>query len=76
MSFFERWYEISARIHGCVLYTLSGSFEHEFKLEPCLKLIYHPLYSMNTFVTNKSKLPQDGGTSVSLYGVIGYHVTH
>ena len=25
-----------------------------------LKLIYHPLYSMNNFVTNKSKLPQDG----------------
>ena len=26
----------------------------------CLKVIYHPLYSMNNFVTNKSKLPQDG----------------
>ena len=25
-----------------------------------LKVIYHPLYSMNNFVTNKSKLPQDG----------------
>ena len=25
-----------------------------------LKVIYHPLYSMNKFVTNKSKLPQDG----------------
>ena len=25
-----------------------------------LKVIYHPFYSMNTFVTNKSKLPQDG----------------
>ena len=37
-----------------------------------LKVIYHPLYSMNKFVTNKSKLPQDG---VTLYGVIGYHVT-
>ena len=24
-----------------------------------LKVIYHPLYSMNKFVTNKSKLPQD-----------------
>ena len=23
-------------------------------------MIYHPLYSMNNFVTNKSKLPQDG----------------
>ena len=40
-----------------------------------LKVIYHPLYSMNNFVTNKSKLTHDGGTSVSLYGVIGYHVT-
>ena len=40
-----------------------------------LKMIHHPLYSMNNFVTNKSKLPHDGGTSVSLYGVIGYHVT-
>ena len=25
-----------------------------------LKEIYQPLYSMNKFVTNKSKLPQDG----------------
>ena len=25
-----------------------------------LKVIYHPLYSMSKFVTNKSKLPQDG----------------
>ena len=25
-----------------------------------LKVIYHPLYSMNKFVTSKSKLPQDG----------------
>ena len=25
-----------------------------------LKLIHHPLYSMNKFVTNISKLPQDG----------------
>ena len=25
-----------------------------------LKVIDHPLYSMNIFVTNKSKLPQDG----------------
>ena len=25
-----------------------------------LKVIYHPIYSMNNFVTNKSKLPQDG----------------
>ena len=40
-----------------------------------LKVICHPLYGMNKFVTNKSNLPQDGGTSVSFYGVIGYHVT-
>ena len=25
-----------------------------------LKVIYHPLYSMNKFVSDKSKLPQDG----------------
>ena len=25
-----------------------------------LKVTYHPLYSMNKFVTNKSKLPQNG----------------
>ena len=33
-----------------------------------LKVIYHPLYSMNKFVTNKSKLPQDGA-QVSPYMV-------
>ena len=27
---------------------------------PQLNVIFYPLYSMNTFVTNKSKLPQDG----------------
>ena len=33
----------------------------EETVEPfVLKVIYHPLYSMNTFVTNKSTLPQDG----------------
>ena len=31
-----------------------------------LNVIYHPLYSMNIFVTNKSKLPQDGA-QVFLY---------
>ena len=54
-----------------------------------LKVIYHPLYSMNNFVTNKLKLPQDGTQVFSymgwlaimwlsqrvIYGVIGYHVT-
>ena len=34
-----------------------------------LKVIYHPLYSMNNFVPDKSKLPQDGAQ------VFGYHVT-
>ena len=29
-------------------------------------VVYHPLYSMNNFVTNKSKLPQDG-VQVFLY---------
>ena len=36
-----------------VTLTCSSTFRH-------LKVIYHPLYSMNNFVTNKSKLPQDG----------------
>ena len=42
-----------------------------------LKVIYHPLYSMNNFVTNKSKLPQDGAQVFPYMGcgVIGYHVT-
>ena len=31
-----------------------------FHIRNALKGIYHPLYSMNKFVTNKSKLPQDG----------------
>ena len=33
-----------------------------------LKVISHPLYSMNNFVT---KLPQDGAQIVSLYGIYG-----
>ena len=35
---------------------------HRQDLQPnlVLKVIYHPLYSMNKFVTNKLKLPQDG----------------
>ena len=54
-----------------------------------LKVIYHPLYSMNNFVKNKSKLPQDGAqvfpymgwlaimwpSHHPIYGVIGYDVT-
>ena len=33
-----------------------------------LKVIYHPLYSMNKFVTNKSKLPQDGAQVFAYMG--------
>ena len=33
-----------------------------------LKVIYHPLYSMNNFVTNKSKLPQDGAQAFPYMG--------
>ena len=34
--------------------------ETQLQVDGYLKVIYHPLYSMNKFVTNKSKLPQDG----------------
>ena len=37
----------------------SGFSETNIKHE-ILKVTYNPLYSMNNFVTNKSKLPQDG----------------
>ena len=37
-----------------------------------LKVIYHPLYSMNNFVTNKSKLPQDGAQVFPYMGYMGY----
>ena len=40
-----------------------------------LKVIYHPLYSMSNFVTNKSKLPQVGAQVFPYMGVIGHHVT-
>ena len=33
-----------------------------------LKVIYHPLYSMNNFVTNKAKLPQDGAQVLPYMG--------
>ena len=36
------------------MYALVNSFRF------ILKVIYQTLYSMNNFVTNKSKLPQDG----------------
>ena len=33
-----------------------------------LKVIYHSLYSMNNFVTNKSKLPRDGAQGLLIWG--------
>ena len=32
-----------------------------------LEVIYHPLYSMNNFVTRKSKVPQDGAQVFPLW---------
>ena len=32
------------------------------------KVTYHPLYSMNKFVTNKSKSPQDGAQVLPYMG--------
>ena len=51
-------YRISAKI-------LQGCFRDDNRGYPqhcvwALKVIYNPLYSMNNFVTNKSKLPQVG----------------
>ena len=37
-----------------------GYSEKKLQVDKHLKVIYHPLYSMINFVTNKSKLPQDG----------------
>ena len=34
--------------------------ENLFEYRSIISVIYHPLYSMNKFVTNKAKLPQDG----------------
>ena len=39
---------------------MKNEFIRDLKRSEYLKLIYHPLYSMNTFATNKSKLSQDG----------------
>ena len=61
-------------ISDVLLLTPSASFEYpcywstamrnivilSVRREPSSKVIYHPLCSMNKFVTNKSKLPQDG----------------
>ena len=33
-----------------------------------IKVIYHPLYSMINFVTNKSKLPQNGHKCFLIWG--------
>ena len=38
-----------------------------------LKVIYHPLYSMNKFVTNKSKLPQDEAHVFPYMAMIANH---
>ena len=46
-----KWVKI---IHICLIWDLT------FANIDVLKVIYHPLYSMNKFVTNKSELSQDG----------------
>ena len=52
---------------GCDLHfdvdSIEPEVEHDHQPDNLgiqLKVIYHPLYSMNKFVTNKAKLPQDG----------------
>ena len=56
-------------------------FQMNKRVVVILKVIYHPLYSMNNFVTNKSKLSQDGAQVFPYMGLscdshkIGYHVT-
>ena len=48
----------------------SGINDHTLPAKICLalKVIHHPLYSMNNFVINKSKLPQDGVQVFSYMG--------
>ena len=41
---------------------------NETDIDIKLKVIYHPLYSMNNFVTNKSKLPQNEAQVFSYMG--------
>ena len=42
---------------------------YEKNTEPdILKVNYHPLYSMNKFVTNKSKVSQDGAQVLHYMG--------
>ena len=59
-------------IHIIPVFKLYKSFKslyhHTSLQEYILKVIYHPLYSMNNFVTNKSKLPQDGAQVFSYMG--------
>ena len=43
-----------------LLATYNGHCVHLFVNSDVLKVIYHHLYIMNKFVTNKSKFPQDG----------------
>ena len=50
---------------------LLGSFEYIYgctTIINILKVIYHPLYSMNNFVPDKSKLPQDGAQVFTYMG--------
>ena len=47
----RRWSNIAQMLYKCIVLTGIASV---------VKVIYHPLYSMNNFVTNKSKCPRDG----------------
>ena len=42
------------------MYTCGFRINAKLLKEGSFKVIYHPLYGMNKFVTNKSKLLQDG----------------
>ena len=61
---YVEWVDIEIEIYGYVfrldkdkkVYMLSCKYTI---VKFTLKVIYYPLYSMNKFVTNKSKLPQD-----------------
>ena len=46
--------------HNIVSHVMYKAYWLENRDFMILKVIYHLLYSMNNFVTNKSKLPQDG----------------
>ena len=49
----RRWADVAWTLYRCFVFA-----EIAF-IATILEVIYHPLYSMNKFVTNKSKLPQD-----------------